>query len=275
MTRVGTVSTAKEINVAILDHLWDGSLIGRQRLMQAREFYAPFRTAEPAQAEFARWTQRISVQSERGSAREMAGLADAQLDALEREFIRCPLRPRSPWARHGLWVGVLLIALACTGFAFGDLRSDEAGATGAMTVFGLGLVLAGLTCLAVIGLTAFSALHVDLTYGTTGLYVGLLDEQHPWLFKTSGLLRHEAAESYRQSVLRERGPLRGLDYVMMRELVGAHDSLDQLNPARCVAERLQFIATPVGIVPAEPRLVHVGSGTHAGALRTPERDAAA
>ncbi len=273
MTRVGTVSTAKEINVAILDYLLDSSLIGRERLMQAREFYAPSRNTMPAETEFARWTQRISVQSERGIAREMAGLADAQLDALESEFIRCPTRPRSAWARHGLWVGALLIAMACIGFAIGDLRGVEAGATRALTVFGLGLLLVGLTCIAVSSLTAFSALHGDLTYGTTGLYVGILDEQHPWLYKTTGLLRHEAAESYRQSVLRERGPLRGLDYLMMRELVGTHDSLDQLRPARSVAEQLQFIATPIAILPAEPRLVQVGSGTHAVALRTPEREA--
>jgi len=257
--------------VAIFDYLLDGTLIGRERLMQAREFYAPSRTAMPAETEFARWTHRISVQSERGSAREMAGLADAQLDALESEFIRCPTRPRSTWARHGLWAGALLIALACIGFAIGDL--GEAGATRVVAIFGLGLLLVGLTCIAVSGLTAFSALHVDLTYGATGLYVGILDEQHPWLYKTTGLLRHEAAENYRQSVLRERGPLRGLDYIMMRELVGTHDSLDQLRPARSVAEQLQFIATPIAILPAEPRLVQVGSGTHAVALRTPEREA--
>lgn len=258
--------------MAILDYVLDGSLIGKERLMQAREFYAPSRTALPAETEFARWTQRISVQSERGSARELAGLAHAQLDALEREFIRCPTRPRSALARHGLWVGALLISMACIGFATGDLLGGEAGATRAFTVFSSGLLLVGLTCIGVSGLTAFNALQVDLTYGTTGLYVGVLDEQHPWLYKAAGLLRHEAADSYRQTVLRERGPLRGLDYIMMRELVGAHASLDQLRPARSVAEQLQFVAIPIDVLPAEPRLVQVGSGALAVAIRTPERE---
>lgn len=217
----------------------------------------------PSETAFARWTQRIAVQSELGSAREMAGLADAQLDVLESEFIRCQTRPRSAWARHGLWVGALLIALACMGFVMGDVAGIEAGVTRALTAFGLGLLLAGLACIAVSGLTAFSALHLDLNYGTTGLYVGVLDEQHPWLYKTMGLLRHEAAENYRQSVLRERGTLRGLDYVMMRELVGAHDSLERMRPARSVAEQLQFHARPIEALTAEPRLVQVGSGTHA------------
>ena len=248
--------------MATLDYFLDGSLVGRQRLMQAREFYAPIRSAVPAEAEFARWTHRISVQSEPGSAREMAGLNDSQLDALESEFIRCPTRPRAAWARHGFRVGALVIAVACIGFAIGDLHGVEAGAVRALTLFGLGLLLIGLTCIAITGLTAFSALHVDLAYGTTGLYVGRLDEQHPWLYKTSGLLRHEAADSYRQSVLRERGPLRGLDYVMMRELVRTHDSLDQLISARLVAQQLQVVATPLEILPAEPRLVQVANVLH-------------
>jgi hypothetical protein len=121
----------------------------------------------PVEAEFARWSHRISVQSEPGSAREMAGLADAQLDALESEFIRCPTRPRSAWARHGLWVGVLFIAVACIGFGIGDLQGVGAGTARALTIFALGLLLVGLSCIAVSGLTAFSALHMDLAYGTT------------------------------------------------------------------------------------------------------------
>lgn len=247
--------------MSILNHLLDSSLIGRERLMQAREFYSPSRTTLPSETAFARWTQRIAVQSELGSAREMAGLVDAQLDLLESEFIRCQTRPRSAWARHGLWVGALLIALACTGLVMGDAAGIEAGATRALTAFGLGLLLVGSACMAISGITALSALHLDLNYGTTGLYVGLLDEQHPWLYKTTGLLRHEAAESYRQCVLRERGPLRGLDYVMMRELVGAHDSLERMRPARAVAEQLQFQARAIEAVAAEPRLVQVAPRT--------------
>lgn len=259
--------------MSTLDHLLEGSLIGKERLMQAREFYTPSRATLRPDAAFTHWTQRIAVQSELGSAREMAGLADAQLDVLEGEFIRCQMRPRSTWSRHGLWVGALFVALACIGFALGDLAGIEAVATRALTAFGVALLLAGLGCIAVSGLTAFSAMHLDLNYGTTGLYVGLLDEQHPWLYKAVGLLRHEAAESYRQTVLRERGPLRGLDYVMMRELVAAHDVLERMRPASTVAELLRSRPEPIESLTAEPRLVQVGSGTHAVPPRTPERGA--
>jgi hypothetical protein len=86
-------------------------------------------------------------------------------------------------------------------------------------------------------------------------------------------LGNEAAESYRKSVLEGRGPLRGLDYVLMRELVGIQDSIDQLRPARSVAEQLQFLAPSAETLPVEPRLVQVGGGTHAIALRTFEREA--
>lgn len=259
--------------MSTLDHLLEGSLIGKERLMHAREFYTPSRAALLPEHAFTHWTHRIAVQNEIGSAREMAGLADAQLDVLEGEFIRCPMRPRSAWTRHGLRVGALCVGLACITFAVGDLAGMGAVATRAMTVVGAALVLAGLGSIAVGGLRAFSAMHLDLNYGTTGLYVGRLDEQHPWLYKTMGLLRHEAAETYRQTVLRERGSLRGLDYVMMRELVAAHDALDRLRPASTVAEQLRTCPELIEAPAAEPRLVQVSSGAHVVLSTAPERPA--
>lgn len=257
--------------MSVLDYFLDGLLISKERLMQAREFYAPSRSPMPAEMEFARWTQRIAVQNELGTAREMAGLTDAQLDVLEGEFIRCPTRLRSAWARHGVWVGALLIAMACTVFAATHLAGMEAGAIGALTMLGAGALLIGTAGIAISGLTAFSALQLDVNYGNAGLYVGLLDEQHPWLYKTMGLLRHEAAESYRQSVLSERGSLRGLDYLIMREVVAAHESLDRMRPARAVAEQLQRRAMPIETVPTEPRLIQVGSGNPCRSSKNPGR----
>lgn len=249
--------------MSVLNHLWDGTLIGRERLMQAREFYAPSRSTMTPEVEFARWTQRIAVQNELGSAREMAGLSNSQMDVLEKEFIRCQTRSPSAWSRYGLWVGAVLVAMACIVLATSDSVGTGAGAIGAWKIFGLGILLIGSACIAIGGLTAFSALHLDLNHGTTGLYVGLLDEQHPWLYKAESLLRHEAAESYRLSVLSERGSLRGLDYVIMREVVAAHDLLDRMRPARSVAEQLQYLPKPIEALPTEPRLIQVGNGTRA------------
>jgi hypothetical protein len=259
------------VDMSITDGLLDGSLIGRERLMQAREFYSPWRTTLPAETALARFTQRIAVQSELGSAREMAGLTDAQLSVLEGEFMRCQTRPRSAWVRHGLWVGALLVALACIAIAVGSAVGVDADVRRALTAVGLGLLLLGSGGLGIGGLVAFSGLHLDVSYGTAGLYVGVLDEQHPWLYKAAGLLHHEPAESYRQTVLQERGPLRGLDYVMMRELVAAHDMLERLRPARTVAEELQSHGKPTEASSAEPRLVQVSGASIAAAPGAGER----
>lgn len=260
--------------MSILDHFFDGSMIGRERLLQAREFYMPSRATMLPGAAFTHWTKRVAVQSEIRSAREMAGMIDSQLDALEGEYMRCQTRPRSAWARRGLGFGALFTVLACIAFALSHLAGIGEFATRALLTSAVVLLLAGFCCISVGGLTAFSAVHLDLSYGTTGLYVGLLDEQHPWLYKASGLLRHEAAESYRQTVIRERGPLRGLDYVMMRELVAAHDALERTRPARALAEQLQCRLEPIEALTGEPRLVQVGSGTNATATQTSERTAA-
>ena len=260
--------------MSALDHLLEGSLIGKERLMQAREYYTPSRAVLLPEQAFEHWTRRIAVQSPLGSVREMVGLADAQLDTLEGEFIRCPIRPRSAWDRHGLRIGALGVLFACIAFAASPLVGLGAAASQAMTVAGAAALLAGLASIAVAALKAFSAMHLDLSHGTTGLYVGRLDEQHPWLYKTMALLRHEAAERYRQTVLRDRGPLRGLDYVMMRELVAAHEALDRLSPARAVAEQLQSCEKSTEATVTEPRLVQVGSASHVVAATAPERPAA-
>jgi hypothetical protein len=99
---------------------------------------------------------------------------------------------------------------------------------------------------------------MDLSHGTTGLYVGTLDEQHPWLYSAMGLTRYEVAEEYRLRTLRERGPLRGADHVMMQELVQAQQALERVRPARAVAEQLQSLPVHAPVTVQEPRLVRVG-----------------
>jgi len=117
-------------------------------------------------------------------------------------------------------------------------------------------LLIGLVVLAIGFLSAFSTLHLELCHGTTGLYFGRLDEQHPWLFKTMNLTHYPAAEEYRQRVVRERGRLRGVDYVMMKEIVRNQEALEQALPARAVAEKIQLLPAPTTTsTGAKPRLV--------------------
>ncbi|NUZ05264.1 hypothetical protein [Piscinibacter koreensis] len=250
--------------MSLVNSFFDGSLLGSERLMRAREFYAPERTPPSPQVAFERWTQRLVVQSELGTARELAGLSDAELEALQSEFIRCPTRPRSAYVRGGIWAGVALVALGCLSAGLSQANIGNDGATGFFEVAAIGLLIAGLVAFGWSLVASFSASHLDLSYGTLGLYVGELDEQHPWLYKAVNLVRLEPAAGYRRRVLAERGRLRGVDYVLMRELVKAHDQLEQTRPARLVAEQLQTLGTPGGppldSATPEPRLVQVGAG---------------
>ena len=91
------------------------------------------------------------------------------------------------------------------------------------------------------------------------LYVGKLDEQHPWLYDARSLTRHGIAEEYRQRILRERGVLRGADFIMMRELVQAQEALARVRAARSVAEQFQALPEAAQAIGHEPRLVRVGA----------------
>jgi hypothetical protein len=59
--------------------------------------------------------------------------------------------------------------------------------------------------------------------------------------------------------LRERGLLRGVDYIMMRELVQAQEALARVRPARYVAEQFQTLPVAAQAIVHEPRLVRVGA----------------
>jgi hypothetical protein len=241
-----------------IDQILDGSLLSKERLLQAREHYTPAGAPASPEAGFARWTQRVSVQSELGSAREIAGLTDDELSAMEAEFVRSPTRPRSARVRQAVPAGVALSALGGLGLAVqGLVVGMGAGAQPAVQMISAICLLIGLVVLAVGFLSAFSSVHLELCHGTTGLYFGRLDEQHPWLYKTMNLTHHPAAEEYRQKVLRERGWLRGVDYVMMKEVIRMHDAMEPTLPTRAIAEKIQLLPAPAVEAPSvqKPRLV--------------------
>ena len=72
--------------MSLLQQIIDGSLVSRERLMQAREFYSPSERKGPARVALARWTTRVSEQPALGLARELAGLSGPELDELETEL---------------------------------------------------------------------------------------------------------------------------------------------------------------------------------------------
>ena len=234
--------------------------MSRQRLMQARQFYSPQSGVPTPEQAFAKWTERVTLQTELGSARELAGLSDAELSALQSEFERSPIRSRSDRFRNAFVVGAALAAmgglvLALQGLTvgFGD------GGYRVLELLSVAFVLVGV-CIVVAGAyVGFATLHLDLSHGTVGLYVGRLDEQHPWLYDSMAVARSPSAEEYRRQVLKDRGPLRGADFIIMREIVRAQESLERTQWARTVAEYVQRQVPSADTGTSEPRLIRVGS----------------
>lgn len=245
--------------MSVLARFIHGSLVSRQRLMQAREFYSPSPRHLPAQRAFERWTRRVRDEPELAVARALAGLSGPELHELEAEFVRCPVREPAAWVRHAVAAGAVLIGLAVIGLGVQAAASVGEVAARTLQTTGIACLLLGLLSLGAGLLSAFGAVHLDLSHGTTGLYVGKLDEQHPWLYGAFRLTSNEVAEAYRQRILGERGFLRGADYVMMRELVRAQEALEQVRPARAVAEVLQSLPVVADPSTHEPRLFRVGS----------------
>jgi len=245
--------------MSLLQQIIEGSFVSRQRLMQSREFYSPSERKAPARAALARWTNRVLEQPALGVARELAGLSEAELDELETEFRNCPMRQPPQWLRHAVVVGIVLMLLAGLGLGVQALTTlgETAGRT--LQAASVACLLIGLIPLGVALVSSLGALQLDLSYGTVGLYVGKLDEQHPWLYDARSLTKHGIAEEYRQRTLQERGPLRGADYVMMRELVQAQEALARVRAARSVAEQFQSLPVAPPQIVHEPRLVRVGA----------------
>ena len=245
--------------MSLFKQILSGSLLSRERLLQARDFYAPSAAPETPQAGFERWTERIALQSPLASARQLAGLSDDELGLLEAEFVRCPERQRSGRMRHAVPLGGGLVALAVFGFSVQAALSGDAAALSIVGVLSLVGLVIGLPLLAWGVYGGFGSMHLDLGHGTTGLYVGKLDEMHPWVYEAAQLTQNAAADDYRQRVLADRGALRGMDCVLMRQIVRAQQQMEEARAARTVADALQAPAVAEPVRQAGPSLVRVAA----------------
>jgi len=227
--------------MSILNGLLRGSFLSEHSLLDARDHYQPSATAPTVESQLQQWADRAANQSEHTVARELAGLPNHTLSDLASAFMRAPVRVRRDALRFALPGGV---ALALLGGALVVLQAVLAGGASALApadlqALGVAALMAGVATTCVGALSAFKAVPGELAYGRIGLYVGPLNEQHPWLYDTLLLMRNTAAEAYRRRTLRERGPLRGLDCVMMREIARAEQGLAATETARRVAEEVQ------------------------------------
>ena len=240
-------------------------IINDQRLFEARPWHEPDVVAAAGQSSLVEWAQRALLQNEIATARELAGLTDAELTHLENEFSGRRTRPRPTWQREAMPLGIASLLLAGCAFAAPEylVRLSDLGAQ-LMRIAGVALVLIGVLALSARYLALFTGAPLDRAYSTLGVYVSQLQDRHPWLYETLSVARHEAADEYRCKVLNERGLLRGADYVLMCEIVRVHEALDRARPANFVVEALQLL--PALSSPAddggggEPRLVPIAAG---------------
>lgn len=250
--------------MSLLQNLTQGSFFSDESLQRARDGYLPMMVASNAEIAFEQWTRRVTTQDELGIARELAGLSDESLADLASVFARSPRRRRTDNLRYSISVGAALLLAGAIVLSI----DASVGATAAspMRTLGIGCLASGAVA-AIIGVLAgFTMMALEVAHGTLGLCAGLLNEQHPWLYKASLVVRDAAADTYRQRVLSERGPLRGADYLMMRAIASANNAVEMTRVARTVAELLNRVdaKTPDGHA-KEPRLVSVTSASAAAA----------
>ena len=241
------------------------SVISDKHPLEAHPGPQPEGVVAASRTSLVEWAQRALQQSEIASAREVAGLTDAELMQLENEFSGCRTRPRPPWQREAMAFGIAFLLLGGCAFAASGyvVRLSDFEAQ-LVRLAGAALVLIGAFALSARYLASFTGVPLDRAYSTLGLYVSQLQDRHPWLYETLSVARHEAADEYRCKVLNERGLLRGADYVLMCEIVRVHEALDRARPANFVVEALQLRPAPPP--PAEdsgggePRLVPINAG---------------
>jgi hypothetical protein len=243
----------------MLQTLSQGSLFSDDGLLQAREGYQPLPAPASMEAAYEHWTRRVTIQHELGIARELAGLSDEALAGLAAVFAQTPRRQRTDRLRFALPIGVALLLAGAFVLSL-DANLGSSGGAGVSSVqsLGVGFLACGVIAIGLGVIAAFGMMGLDVAHGKLGLCAGLLDEQHPWLYKASYVVRDRAADAYRRRVLSERGPLRGVDYLMMREIAHANDALEMTRVARSVAEQLAGSDVPSAALQGkEPRLVSV------------------
>lgn len=208
-------------------------------VLHAREAYRPSPVARTPQLALAQWTERMALLSNLAAARELAGLPEELLAAMALEFERAPRRKRSDAFRHSFSASALL-ALAGGVLALADSSTRAQAvelsptllAAGACFVLAFAAVCAGT-------LSSLRLMPTEAAYAKLGLFLGLLNEQHPWLYKAYVVLNNPAALNYRDKVLRERGPIRGMDYALMVEIAEIQAKMELTQNARAVAASVQ------------------------------------
>jgi hypothetical protein len=208
-------------------------------VLHSRERYRPSPPARTPEMALAHWTERIAALPDLVASRELAGLSDEELSALALEYQRTPRHKRTDVLRHAYAASALL---ALTGGGLALIEATTPGQAVQLSPLIQGAGVCFVSAFIAVCAGAMSSLRMvptEAAYAKLGLHVGLLNEQHPWLYRAYVVLRNPAALNYRDKVLRERGPIRGMDYVMMCEIAEIHAKMELTQNARAVASAVQ------------------------------------
>lgn len=195
----------------------------------------------------AQWAVRLSQTPYKNFVRELAGLSDQALSALEAETRDSPkLRMPRAW-RYGV-IGTVLATVAgaaLVGVGIESRRSLPADQVELLLLSGAGTLIACLFSTIVCWLIFHRRAPAIRNYKDLIQHVTVLNEQHPWLYETCEIARHADAEAYRRRTLDTRGALRGVDLPMMRLVIGAQSEVLRCRTASEVAQALQTGSTRV------------------------------
>ena len=219
--------------MAISTTLWDSIDAADTDPMHASEARPALHATPSVKMSYHQWTERLIVHPPLVTARELAGLPDERLAALAAQYEQTPRKVQTVWLKAGAAASVVVLAL---GVALGTLR--EADDT-TLATMAFGFVLTGAVGASLAGWLFYVNGSLGQGHRRLGLLVSALDEQHPWLYRTLLLLQHPPVEAYRAQTLAERGLLRGVDYLLMREIAQVHERLLLTQKASAVVKQLQ------------------------------------
>lgn len=228
-------------------------------LSHAAESFNASNTLPISELTLPQWAERVSQQPELVSARELSGLNNDQLTRLAQDFSQSPDFTRKGWRS---WLMPLSGGLAAVGgavlLALEAIGPHPMAVSSSATFAAITLMGAGFAGICASVVENYRRVPLRAAYGRVGLYVSPLHEAHPWLYRTLLLMRDPGAEAYRQRVLSERKVVRGVDYLLMREIAMVSESLVLTRSARSVRERVQGLQGKVPTLQKQGDLVDNG-----------------
>ena len=219
----------------------------------------------------AQWAQRVAGLPDLAASRELAGLSDEQLSALALQFERTPQCKRTDLLRFSFPVSALL-ALMGAGFALAEAVAPiNASGLSPLVVSAAAFFGAAFIALCAGTLMQIHLVPTEAAHRKAGLLVSVLNEQHPWLYDAYVVIRNPAALAYRETILRERGPVRGMDFLLMRQIAELQENMELMHNARAVAASVQGaseVLDPAAANPLPP-VLHLAPSAAVASVQSP------